>query len=375
VGWRVWAGKAHQLLVDRFWDGRRRLFRVHAGRRLLRRPHWHYWWQAHALDALADAAIREDGRSAVVRDQIAAFVPAIVRRNGGRIVNDYRDDMAWMALALLRAEVAARLDGGGLDGRGQDGAGLVRELWAEILAGWDRRHGGIIWRRGDTYTNAPTNAPAALLGARLYARDGDPADLRWAQTIDDWLHATLVDPATGLVWDGIHPQTDPAPSSELYTYNHGTVVGASLELHRLTGNVVHLGRAQRAAQATLDRFVRANDGILAAEGTQDGGLFKGILVRHLGEFVLAARGSAGQLRAAGSEGAGRQLAGQVAEMLRHNGVAIAPAAARAPVGPDWARPEVDAGDLSTHLSAVLLLETLARLEAAGVVLEPPAAPP
>jgi predicted alpha-1,6-mannanase (GH76 family) len=365
MGWRMWASKAHNVLVERFWDGRRRIFRVEAGRRLFRPPHWNYWWQAHALDALVDAAIREDGRSAVVRDQIAALVPGILRRNGGRIVNDYRDDMAWMALALLRAQEVV----------GADTGGLVRELWAEIVAGWDERHGGIIWRRGDTYTNTPTNAPAALLGARLYARDADPADLEWARTIDDWLHATLVDPVTGVVWDGIHPQTDPAPSSEMYTYNQGTVIGASLELHRITGDIEHLARASRAAQATLDRFVRAENGILADEGTQDGGLFKGILVRYLGDFVLAAGGSGGRSPRDGSEAVDRQLAVQVGAMLARNGVSVAPAAARGPVGPDWARPAAGAGSLSTHLSAVLLLETLARMQAAGVVSEPPAAPP
>jgi predicted alpha-1,6-mannanase (GH76 family) len=364
MGWREWAGMAHRLLLDRFWDGRRRLFRVKAGRGLPQ-PHWHYWWQAHALDALVDAVTREGGHAAGARQQVAAIVPAIVRRNGGRIVNDYRDDMAWMALALLRAQDAA----------GVETIGLVRELWAEILAGWDHRHGGIIWRRADTYTNTPTNAPAALLGARLYARDAQPADLEWALRIDEWLHGRLVEPHTGVVWDGIHPATDPAPSAELYTYNQGTVIGASLELHRVAGGAQRLVRAERVAQATLDRFVRPQDGVLAAEGRDDGGLFKGILARYLGEFVLADGPTASGPPAAEPAAAGQPLASRVAEMLGHNGVAVAPAAARDLVGPDWARPRVGAGGLSTQLSAVLLVETLARLEAAGVVVEPPPVPP
>ncbi len=359
MGWRVWADKAQRLLTDHFWDGRRRIFRVRAGHRLLRSPHWHYWWQAHALDVLADAAGRAGDRNGEVRARIAAFVPGIVARNGGRVGNDYRDDMAWMGLALLRAGPVA----------GVPTIGLVRELWAEILAGWDHDHGGVIWRRGDTYTNAPTNAPAAMLGARLYLRDQDPADLTWAQTIDAWLHETLVDATTGTVRDGIHPGTDPGPSIERYTYNQGTVVGASLALHQATGDGRHLARAGRAAGAALTGFVRAEDGLLIAEGTGDGGLFKGILARHLGDFVLALHGLPDP------PGDCRQLAEQIAGTLRRNGVAIAPAAARGPVGPDWARPQAGAGDLSTYLSAVLLLETLARMEAAGVVLEPPGQPP
>ncbi|MEN3359504.1 MAG: hypothetical protein V7637_3486 [Mycobacteriales bacterium] len=358
MSWQVWAGKAQRLLVDRFWDGRRRLFRVHAGRRLIRLPHWHYWWQAHALDALVDAAARDD-RDGSVRARIAAFVPAIVARNGGRIVNDYRDDMAWMGLALLRAEAMT----------GTPTIGLVRELWAEILAGWDHRHGGVGWRRGDTYANTPTNAPAAMLGARLYARDKDAADLAWARTIDTWLHDTLVDAATGAVRDGVHPGEAPRPDTDRYTYNQGTVVGSSIALHRVTGDDVHLKRAGQVAGAALTGFVRPGDGLLVDEGTQDGGLFKGILTRYLGDFVVTTHGSAG------SPGDHGQVAGQVAGMLRRNGVAVAPAAARGLVGPDWSRPQAGAGDLSTHLSAVLLLEALARMEAAGVVLEPPGQPP
>jgi predicted alpha-1,6-mannanase (GH76 family) len=363
VGWRVWAGKANRLLNDRFWDGRRRVFRVHAGRYPRRLPHWHYWWQAHALDALVDAAAREGDANGSARDRIAEFVPGILARNGGRIVNDYRDDMAWMGLALLRAEAAA----------GVATAGLVRELWAEIQAGWDERHGGVIWRRGDTYTNAPTNAPAAILGARLYAQGGDPGDLTWAQTIDTWLHRTLVDPTTGAVRDGVHPDGRPTPTFERYTYNEGTVVGASLELYRATGDADHLERATRSAQAALTGFVRP-DGLLVDEGSQDGGLFKGILARYLGDFACTAHGASARLPAVVADKSG-QLASQVVCMLRDNGVAVAPAAARGPVGPDWARPEVGAGDLSTHLAAVLLLEALARMEAAGVVLEPLGQPP
>lgn len=363
MAWSAWAEKAHGLLGDRFWDRRRGLFRVSSRRRLCARRRWHYWWQAHALDALVDAAAREGSGSAVARDRIATLVAGILRRNGGRIVNDYYDDMAWMALALHRAEESAGVQTGG----------LVRILWEEIQTGWDERHHGFIWRRGDTYTNTPANAPSALLAARLYARHRDPADLQWANTINDWLHATLVDADTGLVWDGIHPEIDPHPSRELYTYNQGTVVGAAVELYRLTRRAEHLTRAAGTVRATLGRLVRPTDGMLVAEGTGDGGLFKGILVRYLGEFVLAASSPDGSASSGPDSPGG--AATQVVEMLRDNGTAIAAAAGNGPVGPDWAIPAGDAGSLSTQLSAVMLVETLARLEAAGVPAVRPAAPP
>ena len=356
--WAERAEAAQRVLTERFWDDGRGVFRVTARRRLLGMPHWHYWWQAHALDALVDAAIRRGARPAG-RDLVGAHVTGILRRNGGGIVNDYYDDMAWMGLALLRAD----------DLTGVDTAGLVRELWADIRGGWDRRHGGVLWRRGDTYTNAAANGPAAVLAARLHARDGDPADLEWARRIDGWLRATLVDQETGLVWDGVHPGTDSHPRRELYTYNQGSVVGAGVELYRATRDLGHLAQASRAAAAALSRLPGSAAGLPPAEGTGDGGLFKGILARYLGELVLAALESPpGGFGASGPVPSGvRETAGASLGMLATAGTSVAPVAATDPVGPDWTAPAAEAGSLSTHLSAVLLLETVARLEAAGLV--------
>ena len=202
----------------------RGLYRVSPGRRLLPTPQWHYWWQAHALDAAVDAVARAPDQA--TRDRVDAHVAGVLRRNGGHIPNDYYDDMAWMALALLRADEVVGVPTGR----------LVSDLWAEIRGGWDGAHGGVVWRRDDTYTNTPANAPSAILAARLHRRHGAAGDLAWARRIADWQQATLVDPDTGIVWDGIHPGTDPGPSRELYTYNQGTVVGAEVELFLSTGD-------------------------------------------------------------------------------------------------------------------------------------------
>lgn len=333
MSWAESADAAQGVLVGQFWDGRRGLYRVAAGRRFLPHPQWHYWWQAHALDAAVDAVGRTGDAGA--RDRVRAHVDGVVRRNGGRIPNDYYDDMAWMALALLRADEVA----------GVDTSGLVAELWADIQQGWDERHGGVVWRRNDTYTNTPANAPSAILAARLHRRHGTAADLDWARRIADWQQSTLVDPDSGMVWDGIHPETDPGPSRELYTYNQGTVIGTEVELWRTTGDDGHRDRAERTATAALARFTDPASGLLPAEGAGDGGLFKGILARYLGELV----------RAVGTE---REQVGAVLTALRRNGEAVA-AAAGQPVGADWRQPAASERSLSTHLSAVLLLEALA----------------
>jgi predicted alpha-1,6-mannanase (GH76 family) len=337
MSWAQAADAAQRVLADRFWHPRFGIYqRTPRRRRLAFRLEWDYWIQAHALDVTVDAAARTG--STALRDRIRAHVGGILRRNGGRIVNRYYDDMAWMGIALLRADEVA----------GADTGGLVRELWADIRAGWDRRHGGIVWRRDDPrpYTNAPANAPAAILAARLHRRYGDPADLDWARRIADWVQQALVDPGTGLVWDGVHPYEEPGPDRTLWTYNQGTVVGAEVQLWLATGDATHRDRARRTATAALNRY---GENGFPVEGAGDGSVFKGILARYLGDLVVADPDGTKRVHAA----------------LTSSGAVVATAADQ-PVGIDWQHPTGSEAGLGSEVSAALLLEALARLEPSGM---------
>lgn len=333
MNWSGAADAAQHVLADRFWHPRFGIYQRSPGRRRLAvRLEWDYWIQAHALDVTVDAAARTG--SSALHDRIHTHVAGILRRNGGRIVNRYYDDMAWMAIALLRADEVADADTGA----------LVRELWTDIRGGWDEQHGGIVWRRDDPrpYTNAPANGPAAILAALLHGRHGDPADLDWARRIADWLQDTLVDPGSGIVWDGTHPYEDPAVDRTVWTYNQGTVVGAEVQLWQITGDRVHLDRAQRTATAALDRYGVSG---FPVEGGGDGSLFKGILARYLGDLVRADPDGSQRVRAA----------------LTSNGTSVA-AVAGGPIGIDWQHPATSEVGLGSEVSGALLLEALARLE-------------
>jgi len=333
MSWSEAADAAQRVLADQFWHSRFGIYQRSPGRRRLAvRLEWDYWIQAHALDVTVDAVAR--AASTALQDRIPAHVAGILRRNGGRIVNRYYDDMAWMAIALLRADEAA----------GADTGPMVRELWTDIRAGWDERHGGIVWRRDDPrpYTNAPANGPAAILGALLHRRYGDLADLDWARRIAAWLQDTLVDPGSGIVWDGAHPYEASAVDRTVWTYNQGTVVGAEVQLWHITGDQAHLERARRTATAALDRY---GEGGLPVEGAGDGSLFKGILARYLGDLVEADPDASQSVRAA----------------LASSGTAVA-AAARGPIGIDWQHPATSEAGLGSEVSGALLLEALARLE-------------
>ena len=213
---------------------------------------WTYWWQAHLLDCLLDAEQRAP--NAGRRRRIAAMQRGHRLRNLGVWTNRYHDDMAWLGLAMLRA---GRHD-------------VARHLGRVLAAAWDAggaTGGGMVWRRGDTVRNAPANGPAGILLARL-------GDRRRAGAIADWLEATLVDPGTGLVLDGI--RADGGLDRQTYTYCSGVTIGLEVELAH---EPVHRRRAHERVEAVATHL--APGGVLVGDGDGDGGLFAGITARYL----------------------------------------------------------------------------------------------
>ena len=198
----------------------------------LARP-WHYWWQAHYVDCLVDTGRRElgtegrpgtrfDGENRPSAGQLASQLVAGIRlRNFLTFVNSYYDDMAWLALSTLRLEKLAE----------------------------------------------------------------DSRKAAKAQALLDWLDARLFDPEQGMYLDGLRiaPGGDVVLESSIYTYNQGPVLGALLEL----GGEANLARASALVAAvarnlTLPAPLMGRSAtVLRCEGTGDGGLFTGILVRYL----------------------------------------------------------------------------------------------
>lgn len=254
----------------------------------LSRP-WHYWWQAHYLDCLVDAGRRElgspgrpgakfDGENRPSAGHLASrLVTGIRLRNFLTVVNNYYDDMAWLALATLRLDKLAE------DTRKHTG----RERNAKVLqsltlqfdsASTDELGGGTFWSTKRDFKNTPATAPVAL----YYARTGNRAK---AQALLDWLDAKLYEPGQGLYRDGlrISGTGDVVLEETIYTYNQGPVLGALLEL----GGEANLERAAALVDAVARNLTHPAPllgraaAVLRCEGTGDGGLFTGILVRYL----------------------------------------------------------------------------------------------
>ncbi|MGD9618765.1 MAG: glycoside hydrolase family 76 protein [Mycolicibacterium sp.] len=220
---------------------------------------WHYWWQAHLLDNLVDAQVRDPQPERL--KSIARQIRGHSLRNLGSWVNDYYDDMAWLALALERA--------GRLTGVHRPKA--EAKLAGQFLTAWvPEDGGGIPWRKQDQFFNAPANGPAGIFLARHEER------LRRAQQMADWIDETLIDPETHLVFDGIKGGSLVRAQ---YTYCQGVVLGLETELAARSEDPRHAERVHRLVAAVAAHM--APDGVIKGAGGGDGGLFNGILARYL----------------------------------------------------------------------------------------------
>ncbi len=93
---------------------------------------WHYWWQAHLLDCLVDAQLRDPQPERV--QKIARQIRGHRLRNNLRWTNDYYDDMAWLAHRPRTGRAARRR-------RAAEGAGqAVRAVPQRMGARGRRRH-------------------------------------------------------------------------------------------------------------------------------------------------------------------------------------------------------------------------------------------
>src|SRR5271157_1118108 len=231
---------------------------------------WHYWWQAHLLDCLVDAELRDPQPER--RIKIQRQIRSHRLRNNGSWVNSYYDDMAWLALALERA---ARLTG-------VERRRALPKLADQLVKAWvPEDGGGIPWRKQDQFFNAPANGPAGI----FLARCGDR--LRRAQQMADWIDSTLIDPETHLVFDGIKGGSMVRAQ---YTYCQGVVLGLETELAARTHDERHAPRVHRLVAAVRDHM--APGGVLKGTGGGDGGLFGGITARYLALVATTLPGDA-----------------------------------------------------------------------------------
>lgn len=299
-----------------------------------------YWWKAHAADAMIDGYDRT--KEDVYADRAESIIKNIISRNGS-LYNEFYDDMEWLALACLRL----------YDATGNE---KMKEysikLWNDIkTAWWDDEIGGLAWKKDEARINrnACSNGPGAILAARLYQRFGDESDLNWAIKIFEFEKKYLVDEKTGLVYDGLVVNEDGTLSintSWIFTYNAGTYIGMAVELYRITGDDKYLAEANKTARSSMETFTTVY-GVTKSEGTGDGGMFKGILIRYLGQLYEVNK----------DEGISDYILAN-AKKLESSGVAPD----KGLIGPEWNKIPQAPLDVTCQLSGMFLLEAAAKVE-------------
>ena len=251
-----------------------------------------YWPQAHAMDVIVDAYLRtHDEKYLAMFDQWFEGVP---RFNNKRKEDPwwkvYVDDMEWIVLTQIRMYEAS--------GRTVY-LNKARQMYADwIWTQWCPEHqapfhGGITWKTdGEPSKNACSNAPAAIIAARLaqfadidkeHDRKSREEYLAEAVRIVSWMQAHLYDANNGEIFDNM--KKDGSIRKAAFTYNQGTYLGACHELFRLTGNREYLQSAAKAADFII-KYKTTNNGALSNSERGDGALFHGIFFRYLARLAL-----------------------------------------------------------------------------------------
>lgn len=305
-----------------------------------------YWPNAHALDILVDAYIRNPSGS--IKTRMDDLITGVKAKNGNTWLNYYYDDMEWMALACLRAFQATN------DIAYRD---ITNILWIDIKNGWSNDlGGGIWWRKDNPSKNAPSNLPAAILAARLYKAFNNADDLDWAKKIYAWQKTTLYEAASGWVYDNIDKLGNKNLSWK-FTYNQGTFVGAALELYKITGDGNYKTDAIKACDYAVSSGQLTSNSVLKDEGGGDGGLFKGVFIRYFAKLIID-----GDL-------ASDKKKGYIDFMVKNGQSLWSKATNKSLIlfNTAWDKMPGNSTDLTTQLSGVMLTEALATLKKMNLV--------
>jgi len=175
-----------------------------------------------------------------------------VRPPLGQGGDKFYDDNDWIAQDLLKAY---RLTG--------DNADLqrVKQIFQLEVNGWDSNlthpdPGGVFWTQASWNhdRNTISNAPTAMVGLDLYQLTGDRYYFDWAKKMYDWVNQYMLAP-NGLYWDHVDLQGN--VNKTQWSYNQGTMIGASLLFFKATGDPSYLQRAEDIAKKALAFYGQA----------------------------------------------------------------------------------------------------------------------
>lgn len=270
------ADQAMNDFVASFWDPQKKYFYTNSDQQI----HTHaygpeaglytdFWWEAQLWQVVMDAYERTDDPQYLemiddVYDGFRAYYPDFS--------NNFNDDQGWWALGAIRAYELT-----GQQRYLDRSVSLFNTLWGEH----DTTYGGGIWWRKSPHDqkNVATNAPAAIVSAKLFIATGDSSYLQKSQSLFAWVDNNLQ--SAGHVYDHIEGSNKLVKWD--FTYNFGTYIGAATALYDATGDNTYINKAVAAADWAVANLTTG--GTLLYEGENDGGGFKMIFARHLNTLV------------------------------------------------------------------------------------------
>jgi predicted alpha-1,6-mannanase (GH76 family) len=248
------------------------------------------WAFAQGTDVLVDAVRRSNG---------VRFLPhlqTLVNNFESSAYSPYKplftDDHAWMGIAFARmADLMLHLPGQEAMASRALAASLTE--FAKVTPMEDRQSEnsqGMWWTAARHEKNTAANAPSVKLACLLYNLQNKPEMLDFAQRVYQYWRSIALDTNTGRVIDT--QNHDLSISDAQFTYNYGTMIGASLCLHEATGLSIYRDDALLMGAYMLSHFsvVAGMDHVLNERVCLDGcagdlGLFKGIGARYLAELA------------------------------------------------------------------------------------------
>ena len=209
---------------------------------------------------------------------VAVDSTGVVRYVDG-FINDYYDDEGWWALAWIDAYQLTGLD---------KYLRTAEAIFEDMTTGWsDACGGGIFWKKNPLhYKNSIANNLFSLTAARLYASTDNEIYRDWLQKNVAWyLQSGMINRRLYQVEDGTTDDCLPNRNAH-YTYNQGVAIAVLCEMFRLTEEQSYLDLATQIADATIQKELVNEEGILREmrpeiADSNDGVQFKGIFIRHL----------------------------------------------------------------------------------------------
>ena len=301
VDWEYMADGMVNALVEHFWGanfkGYEKRYYFNYGSDMSEMSTNHYWVQAHAMDVLIDAYIRTGEEK--FRNFFPLWWEGMPQYNFANKINPkdswwnvFVDDMEWIALTLIRMFECTGNNEYILKARQMYDDWIWPTWGPEDEAPW---FGGITWKTDVAKSkNACSNAPAALVAARLYNlfyKAGlsynnskiREAYLNEAIKIYMWEKNYLYDRNTGAVYDNINSKGE-IKKEWVFTYNIGTFLGAAYDLYKITSDKQYLQDAIKSANYVIDKL-SLNFGVLSDAKEGDGGLFHGIFFRYFVKLI------------------------------------------------------------------------------------------